>query len=140
MSFCRFAPVNSLGNYRYAVILARENGTFLWCRQKEKTTWEIPGGHIEPGETPEQAARRELFEETGAMEYAIRPVFDYEAGDDFGQSTGVIFLAEVSRRGEIPDSEMEEVRAADEIPGEWSWPAIQPKILQKYREMVEEVK
>jgi ADP-ribose pyrophosphatase len=28
-------------------------------------TWEIPAGHVEPGETPEQAARKELLEETG---------------------------------------------------------------------------
>ncbi|WP_274654646.1 NUDIX domain-containing protein [Paenibacillus humicola] len=28
--------------------------------------WDIPGGHIEPGETPFEAMKRELFEETGA--------------------------------------------------------------------------
>ena len=28
--------------------------------------WDIPGGHIEPGEYPEEAVRREVYEETGA--------------------------------------------------------------------------
>src|SRR4030095_4957697 len=27
--------------------------------------WSVPGGHVDPGETPQEAAARELFEEAG---------------------------------------------------------------------------
>lgn len=51
-----------------------EQGELLLVRQYRPgagaVTLEVPGGHIEAGETPEQAARKELLEETG-----------YEAGN-----------------------------------------------------------
>lgn len=39
--------------------------------------WEIPGGKVEPNEGTEAAARRELFEETGLVAEAIRPLVRY---------------------------------------------------------------
>lgn len=85
-----FSPPGSLGRYHYAIILARYAGGWLFCRHKDRTTWETPGGHVEEGESPLQAAKRELYEETGALEAAIRPLFDL-SGEG---RTAMVFLAE----------------------------------------------
>jgi len=49
-----------------ALVLAFFGDRMLFTRLAERG-WDIPGGHVEPGEAPEQAARRELLEETGAV-------------------------------------------------------------------------
>lgn len=46
--------------------------------------WEFPGGKIEPGETPEQAVKRECFEELGVQLCCITPAgFASHAYPDF---------------------------------------------------------
>lgn len=47
-----------------AVILL-ENGHVLLQKRADVRCWGIPSGHVEPGETVEQAAIREVREETG---------------------------------------------------------------------------
>jgi 8-oxo-dGTP pyrophosphatase MutT (NUDIX family) len=43
-----------------ALVLCRAQSSRSWRKQ-----WELPGGQLEPNERPDQAAERELHEETG---------------------------------------------------------------------------
>ena len=61
-------------NIKYAVIVAQYQGKWILCRHNDRTTWEIPGGHRESDETPDEAAARELWEETGATKARIKPI------------------------------------------------------------------
>ena len=47
---------------KYAVIVAKYHGRWIFCRHKKRNTWEVPGGHREPNEIPYETARRELDE------------------------------------------------------------------------------
>jgi len=52
-----------------------------------KGMWSIPGGHVELGETLQEAAQREVLEETGITVKAGKPVyvFDMVSKDDSGR-------------------------------------------------------
>jgi bis(5'-nucleosidyl)-tetraphosphatase len=46
-------------------LLFRKQKTLQFLLMKHATRWDLPKGHLEPGETKQQAALRELNEETG---------------------------------------------------------------------------
>jgi 8-oxo-dGTP pyrophosphatase MutT (NUDIX family) len=50
-----------------------------WSPDRSDLFWCFPGGRLEPGETPEEAVRREVLEETGLVLAGVRLVLD---GDD----------------------------------------------------------
>lgn len=107
----------------------REN--FWLSRHKQRTTWEFQGGHIEQGETPLQAAKRELFEESGAAAFEIEQLCDYWAGSEDGKSgaCGVVFTAEIQKLGPLPESEMAETRLFESLPEQMTYPAITAAIM-----------
>ena len=50
----------------FAMVVVRRGHRFLLTQeQKYGSTWSIPGGRVEPGESIIQAAQREVLEETG---------------------------------------------------------------------------
>ena len=131
---CKVCPLGTLVPYKYVVVMSKYQGKILLSRHRDRSTWETQGGHIEPGETPMDAARRELYEESGALEFDIRPVFDYWAGDENGGASGQVFAAEIRTLGPMPKSEMAEVRAFDEVPPNVTYPAITPELFASLEE------
>ena len=104
-----------------AIIFARFEGKWMFCRHKARKTWETPGGHRETGETIEYAARRELMEETGAEDFEIAPVC---AVCDESYS-GMVYFAEVRAFSCLSEtSEMAEVRLFDFLPDSLTYPEL----------------
>lgn len=116
---------------KFAVIAARYQGQWIFCRHRDRITWEIPGGHREPGESVEEAARRELFEESGALDFELHHVGYYGVERDGNETIGGLYFAEVQRLGAIPDgSEISEICLLDNYPDKLTYPDIQPRLYE----------
>lgn len=120
---------------KFAVILARSGGKWVFCKHRERTTLEIPGGHREAGESVGETAVRELREETGAVDFDIRPVCVYSVvRDDAEESFGGLYMAEISAFENELHSEIDKIVLLDQPPeSNWTYPEIQPKLLEEAR-------
>lgn len=122
---------------KFAVIISKTNGKWVFCKHKERNTYEVPGGRRELGETIIDTAKRELTEETGAVEFEIKPVCVYsvkgktrvnENGED--ESFGMLFVADIFSFGQI-NSEIEKIIITDTLIEDWTYPLIQPKLIEE---------
>ena len=131
---CNTYDIDFLWDYKYVVVFALYEEKWIFCKHKKRSTWETAGGHIEAGETPLNAAKRELFEETGAVQFDIEPICDYWAGDephetkDISGSNGVVYFAKIHILGELPESEMEKIGFFDSLPESLTYADITPKL------------
>ena len=122
---------------KFAVIFAKTEGKWVFCKHKERDTYELPGGHRELGETILEAAKRELVEETGAIEFDIKPICVYsvkgktkvnKSEEDI--SFGMLYYADIFSFGEI-HSEIEKIVITDTLVDNWTYPLIQPRLLEE---------
>lgn len=121
-------------NLKFAVITAEYNNKWLFVRHKERTTLEIPGGHREKGEDINVTASRELFEETGAIDFHIEAICDYSVTRNSTPSYGRLFYAQVYKLGELPPLEIAEVISSENLPENLTYKEIQPYLFKKARE------
>ncbi len=112
--------------FKFVVIVTRYQNKWVFVKHRKRDTWEIPGGHIDDGETPDEAASRELIEETGAVKFKINPFCDYSVlkGEKFGVSR--LYFATIDEIGPLPESEIGEVAFFDAVPEKLTHAEIQP--------------
>ncbi len=125
---------------KFAVIVARTEGKWIFCKHRQRDTYEIPGGHREAGESIFEAACRELREETGAINFKLTPVCVYSVQgknsvnkNDEEESFGMLFYADVSSFEKELHHEIDTIIKSEKLVYNWTYPLIQPKLIEETR-------
>ena len=135
---------------KFAVIISRSQGKWVFCKHKDRDTYEMPGGHREENETILDAAKRELNEETGAVDFSIEKICVYsvigktrvnESGEE---SYGMFYYADIKEFDKEIHSEIEKIVLLDELPSEWlpsewTYPLIQPFLIKEFQRRIKKL-
>ena len=100
------------------ICVSRYKDKYVFSYNKKRNGWEIPGGHIEEGETWEEAAKREMYEETGAIKINVEPICVYKIS-----TFGLLCYCEILELEELPkESEMVKIMFSDSLPDNLTFP------------------
>ena len=123
---------------KFAVVLAKTDGKWVFCKHKKRTTYEVPGGHRETGESILDTAKRELNEETGAIDFTIEPICIYSVRGETrvnevisDETFGMLYYAEIHSFEKELHSEIEKIIITDKLVENWTYPLIQPQLIDE---------
>ena len=119
----------------FAVIIAKFDNKWLLCKHRNRNTFEFPGGKREKGESIIDTAKRELYEETGAITYKLEPFMPYSITERGVQSFGMIYYANIEKMNSLPASEIESIVLVEDISDieKWTYPTIMPLMFEEYK-------
>ena len=85
---------------KFAVIISKADGKWVFCKHKERDTYEVPGGHREPGESIMETAARELREETGYTADSWQEIGPFHPAPAYTDEYITMYLARGLHKGE----------------------------------------
>ena len=118
----------------YVVMGARYQDKWIFVRHGERTSWEMVSGHIEAGESADEAALRELSEEAGIVSSSMMVLCDYEVTVNQKQEYGRFYAVEVHELNPHLEHEIEELVLADTLPQSLTYPEVHTELFQRATE------